>query len=106
MESWSFPPRYDDAYLPPGGQEHWFPRRETMDPGERDAAIVERLREVMRHAYRHAPFYRSKWDAAGLAPDDLRTLEDFERVPVVTKDELRADQAEHPPFGSYLCVPR
>ncbi len=104
MECWSFPPRYDDAYLPPDGQEHWFPRRETMDPSERDAAILERIREVMRYAYDHAPFYRRKWDAAGLAPEDVRTLEDFEGVPVITKDELRADQAEHPPFGDYLCI--
>lgn len=104
MEHWSFPPRYDDSYRPPDGQEHWFPRRETMDPQERDAAILERIREVMRYAYDRSPFYRRKWDAAGVGPDDVRTLEDFERVPVVTKDELRADQAEHPPFGDYLCI--
>lgn len=104
MEDWSWPPRYDDAYLPPPGQEHWFPERETMDPELRDAAILERIQQVMAYAYAHAPFYRRKWDEAGLQVGDVRTLEDFERVPVVTKEELRRAQAEHPPYGDYLCI--
>src|ERR1700685_2166382 len=59
----------------------------------------------MRHAYATSPFYRSKWDEAGIDPESIRTLEDFERVPVVTKAELRASRAAYPPFGDYLCVP-
>lgn len=106
MEDWSFPPRYDEAYLPQPGSRHWFPRRETMPAAEREAAILARLREVCRHAWDHAPFYRRHWDAAGFHPDQLRSLEDFEaRVPVVTKADLRAAQERHPPFGDYLCVP-
>jgi phenylacetate-CoA ligase len=104
MEEWSFPPRYDESYVPPASQEHWFPVRETMDPAERDAAILERLREVCAYAYERAPFYRRRWDAEGIEPGDIRSVEDFERLPVVTKDELRSDQAEHPPFGSYTCI--
>ena len=38
-------------------------------------------------------------------PDQVKSLEDFERVPVTTKAELRASQAENEPFGEYLCVP-
>jgi phenylacetate-CoA ligase len=105
MESWSFPPRYDAAYVPPLDQRYWHPVRETMPPDERDAAIAVRLREVMRHAYATSPFYRRKWDDAGIDIASIRTLEDFERVPVVTKAELRASQAAYPPFGDYLCIP-
>jgi phenylacetate-CoA ligase len=106
MEAWSFPPRYDASYLPPAASRYWFPQRETMPPAERDAAILARLKEVTRYAWDHAPFYRRKWDQAGFHPDQLRSLEDFEtRVPVVTKQDLRASQASHPPFGDYLCVP-
>jgi phenylacetate-CoA ligase len=103
VEDWSFPPRYDESYRPPPDQPYWFPHRETMDPQERDARILERLREVCAYAYEHAPFYRAKWGDFD-ARTDLKTLEDFERLPVITKDELRADQAEHPPFGSYTCI--
>ncbi len=105
MESWSFPPAYDPDYLPEAASPYWFRERETMDPGEREAAIVERLRQVMAYAYARAPFYRRKWDQAGVHPDHVRTLEDFERVPVVTKAELRESQARAAPFGDYLCIP-
>ncbi len=58
MESWSFPARYDNAYVPSADSPYWFPVRETMDPGDREAAVVARLREVMRWAWDNAPFYR------------------------------------------------
>src|SRR6202451_3266456 len=105
MEAWSFPPRYDDAYVPPLDQRYCDPVRETRPPDERDAAIAVRLREVMRHAYATSPFYRKKWDEAGIDPESIRTLEDFERVPCATKAECPPAQAAYPPFGDYLCVP-
>jgi len=105
MESWSYPPDYDPGFMPGPDSRYWFPERETMDPGAREAAILERLQQVMRYAYENAPFYRKKWDEAGIHPDHVNSLEDFERVPVVTKAELRQSQEEHPPFGNYLCVP-
>jgi len=105
MEQWSWPPRYDESYRPEPGQRFWFPRRETMPAEERDEAILARIREVMSYAWDNAPFYRRKWDEAGIHPSSIKSLADFEKVPVVRKEELRADQAEHEPFGSYLAVP-
>jgi phenylacetate-CoA ligase len=106
MEQWSFPPRFDAAYAPPPASRYWFPQRETMPAGERDRAIVERLRELTRYAWDTSPFYRRKWDEAGFHPDHLRSLEDFEsKVPVISKKDLRDAQARVQPFGDYLCVP-
>jgi phenylacetate-CoA ligase len=105
LEQWHWPPRYDENYRPADDQRCWFPRRETMDPGDRDEAILARIRDVMAYAWDNAPFYRRKWTDAGVHPSSIRSLADFEQVPVVRKDELRADQAEHEPFGSYLAVP-
>jgi phenylacetate-CoA ligase len=106
MEFWSFPPNYDDEYRPPDDSRFWFPERETMAPGSRDQAILERLQHVCRYAYDSAPFYRRKWDEAGFHPSHLKSLEDFEdKVPVITKADLRAAQADAPPFGDYLCIP-
>lgn len=104
IESWTWPPAYDNTYRPPGDQPYWFPVRETMDPGERERAIIERIQVVMRYAWEKAPFYRRKWSEAGISPESVRSLEDFEKVPVVTKAELRVAQAEHEPFGDYLCI--
>jgi phenylacetate-coenzyme A ligase PaaK-like adenylate-forming protein len=105
MESWSFPPAYDERYLPPGESRYWFPRRETMPVAERESAILTRLQQVCAYAYEHAPFYRRKWDEAGFDPRRLKSFEDFERIPVVQKKDLRAAQERMPPFGDYLCVP-
>jgi phenylacetate-CoA ligase len=106
MEFWSFPPQYDDGYFPEPGARYWFAERETMPAGERERRILERLKEVTRYAYAKAPFYRRKWDEAGFHPDQLKSLEDFEeRVPVVTKADLREAQDRAPVFGDYLCVP-
>jgi phenylacetate-CoA ligase len=106
MECWSFPPSYDPAYLPEPSARYWFPRRETMPAAEREVAILTRLQEVTRYAYERAPFYRRKWDAAGFHPDQLKSLEDFEdKVPVITKADLRESQARAPLFGDYVCVP-
>jgi phenylacetate-CoA ligase len=77
-----------------------------MEPEAREEAILARIQDVMAYAYERAPFYRRKWGEAGLEPGDVKTLEDFERVPVVTKEELRRAQAENPPFGDYLCIDR
>lgn len=105
MEYWTFPPAYSPAYMPEPSSPYWFPVRETMSPGEREAAIAERLGAVMRYAYDASPFYRDKWDRAGIHPDHVTTLEDFERVPVTTKAELRQSQQRAEPFGDYLCIP-
>ena len=104
-EDWNWPPRYGPAYRPSVDSQYWFPCRETMPAGEREQLIVGRLRQVMDYAYRSAPFYRRKWDAAGIRPSAITSLEDFEAVPPVTKAELRESQAAHQPFGDYLCVP-
>ena len=105
MESWTFPADYDPAYRPAAESRYWFPSRETMPGAEREQAILQRLQQVTAYAYERAPFYRRIWDEAGFHPDQLTTLEDFEdKVPVVTKEDLRASQTASPPFGDYLCI--
>lgn len=105
VEQWRWPPVFDDTTVPPVDQPYWFPRRETMPPAERDAAILDRIQQLMAYAYEHSAFYRDKWADAGIHPSKILSLEDYEQVPVVTKEELRAAQAAHEPFGDYLCVP-
>jgi len=104
MEQWTWPPRYDGGYQPDPADPYWFRERETMPADQRDEHIVTRLRELMTFAWDASPFYRKKWDEAGISPSSITSLEAFERVPVVTKAELRVEQAAHEPFGDYLCV--
>ncbi len=46
-------------------------------------------------------FYRTRWRAAGLEPGDIRGLDDLERIPSFTSDDLRQAIEERPPFGSH-----
>lgn len=47
------------------------------------------------------PFYRDRWRAAGLEPGDIGSLDDIEKIPVFTTDDLKAAAAECPPYGSH-----
>jgi phenylacetate-CoA ligase len=70
---------------------------ERMSAGELRALQLDRLRWTLRHAYGCVPFYRKKFDAAGVSPDDCRSLEDLASFPVTTKDDLR----ENYPTGMF-----
>ena len=65
-------------------------------------ALQEKLlRSQVENAWRNVPFYRRRWEAAGVRPDAIRTLDDLRRLPIVTKANFEEDLREHPPFGSY-----
>ena len=103
MQQW--PPVYDASYHPKPDQDYWFPEIETMDPEKREQTIIlPKLQQQLTYAYENSAFYRKKWDAAGVNPKDIRSLDDFEAIPILNKEELREDQATHVPFGSNLCV--
>ncbi len=87
----------------PGSNSLWDPI-ETMDPEQRSALIWQRIQQQVMYVWDHSPFYRRKWTDAGFVLGDLKTWNDFERLPVTTKEDLRRDQEEYPPFGSNLCV--
>jgi phenylacetate-CoA ligase len=99
-----WPPRYDPTYRPSSGDDCWLPEIECAKPAARDAVIFAKLARQIRYAWERSPFYRLKWEAAGVSPDTLKSLDDLARFPVVQKAELRAAQAAHPPFGEYLCI--
>ena len=51
---------------------------------------LERLKWTVNHAYNNCEFYRKKFDEAGVKPDDIQSLEDIEKLPFTTADDLRA----------------
>ncbi|MFI8420087.1 phenylacetate--CoA ligase PaaK [Streptomyces sp. NPDC085479] len=77
--------------------------KELLDVGERlgreelAALQLERLRSTLRHAYANVEFHRRTFDAAGVHPDDCRSLADLARFPFTTKADLR----DHYPFGMF-----
>lgn len=90
--------------MPDEASPYWNPERELRDPAEREAASLAQLQRQLNRAY-ELPFYRRHWDAHGFHPDQVTTFDDFtKRCPIITKKMLVADQAEYPPFGSYLGI--
>jgi len=67
-------------------------------------AAWEQVREVLARLERDSPFYAAKLAAAGIRTADVRTLDDFRRVPLTRKPEVPAAQREAPPFGPMLAV--
>jgi phenylacetate-CoA ligase len=82
---------------------YWHRQKEAMDRATREAGILASLQRQLHRAYEHIPFYRRHYASHGFHPDQVRSLSDFtRRVPIITKQMLRDDQAASPPFGGYL----
>ena len=73
------------------------PEIETMPREELRELQLERMRESLRNAYENVPLYRERFDAAGVTPDDLTSLEDIAKFPFVVKQDMRANY----PFGMF-----
>ncbi len=61
--------KYEDVYFEP-----------EIETAPRDAMRKiqeEKFLEQVRHAYDNSPFYRKKFDDAGVKPDDVRSLDDI-----------------------------
>lgn len=85
---------------------YWNEQLETRSRADREVEILALLQQQLHRVYEELPFYRRHYDAHGFHPDQVKSLDDFTRlVPVIKKSMLREDQAEHPPFGTYLGVP-
>lgn len=70
---------------------------ETM-PREQLAAVqFERLQATLRNAWDHVPLHRKRLVDAGMAPQDLRSLDDVRHLPFTVKADLR----DHYPFGMF-----
>lgn len=50
-----------------------------------------RLRSVVRHAYDSVPFYHELFKKSGITPDDIRRVQDLEKIPVVRKEYLKCE---------------
>lgn len=83
------------------------PTKESLDPIEiasRDeisALQLERMKWSLAHAYANVPHYKAAFDAAGVHPDDLKSLSDLAKFPFTVKKDLR----DNYPFGMF-AVPR
>ncbi|MZP29700.1 AMP-binding protein [Heliobacterium undosum] len=79
----------------------WNREMECIDRESLRRLQLTRLQETLQRVYTQVPFYRQRFDQAGVRPEDLKTLEDIRKFPFTTKTDLR-DQY---PFGLF-AVPK
>ena len=70
----------------------------------------KRLKKQLKYDYDHSIYYREKFEEVGLTPRDIRSFEDFQRLPLMSKDEHRKVQQESMerfghPYGLITCAP-
>ncbi|MCY4304641.1 MAG: phenylacetate--CoA ligase [Aestuariivita sp.] len=75
---------------------------EIASRDEIEALQLKRLKWSLHHAYDNVAYYKSKFSAAGLHPDDLACLKDLSKFPFTTKHDLRANY----PFGMFAVPMR
>ncbi len=70
---------------------------ETMPREDLETIILRRLKTTIDRIYSNVPFYRLKFEENGITPDDIRSLEDLQRIPFTTKEDLR----DNYPYGMF-----
>lgn len=73
---------------------YFQPEIETMKRADLEALQLTRLKESIRIALR-SPFYKVRFWEMGITPDSIRSLDDLQKLPFTTKNDLRT----HYPFG-------
>lgn len=81
------------AYRLSGRDHIWMLRElvdnESLDEEQLASLQFERLRTLLRHCYANVPYYRALFDELGAQPEDITSLDDYGRLPVLTKRMLK-----------------
>jgi phenylacetate-CoA ligase len=82
------------AYSP-----YWNPKNERLPREQLSALQLTKLRRMTEWAYANSPFHRRRMDEAGFVPEQLKSLDDLRRIPMMTREDWMQSEAEHPLFG-------
>lgn len=77
---------------PPRDQKLWNPEVETLSADALAALQLRRLQAQVRYNYERSEFYRDKFVEVGLEPGDIRSFEDFRKLPLMDKNQHRDGQ--------------
>jgi phenylacetate-CoA ligase len=81
--------------------KYWNEKIETMPVEELRKHQLRKLKEQVKHCYDNSTFYKKKLDKAGLKPENIKTLEDIQKIPFTVKTDLR----DNYPFGMLAVKP-
>ena len=79
---------------------YWNKKIETIPRNELEKHQFKLLKNLVKYCYDNSKFYRNKFKTAGITPDDIKTLNDAQKIPFTSKFDLR----DNYPFG-IVAVP-
>ncbi len=77
----------------------WNRPVETMNRGDLEALQLERLQQTVQRVYQNVPVYRERMQAAGVSPEDIRSIKDLRLLPFTQKSDLR----DNYPYGLFAA---
>jgi phenylacetate-CoA ligase len=81
--------------------KYWNEKIETIPVPELRKNQLKKLKEQIKHCYQNSTFYRQKFKNAGLKPEEIKTVEDIQKIPFTVKNDLR----DNYPFGMVTVNP-
>ncbi|GIU11766.1 phenylacetate--CoA ligase family protein [Shewanella glacialipiscicola] len=75
-------------------------RFEGMSKAELKKLQNERFLDVMEKAWT-IPFYQRIWGDAGVKPQDIKSLDDITKLPLISKSDIMESVERFPPFGDF-----
>lgn len=88
-----------------GYRKYWDEKLETQSREDWQRLKLHLLKKHLKIAYEGSPYYHKAFNAAGVHPDQVKSLDDIKRFPTINKSVLRDRQQAAPPFGDMLAVP-
>lgn len=86
--------------------EFWNEEMETLNPEKFHEVQEKALLKQLAYVWENSTFYQKKFGEAGVGLDDIKHLEDLNKLPFTEKAELRESQLEVPPLGTHMaCHP-
>lgn len=67
----------------------WNEKYECMSRKELEELQLNRLKAIIQKVYDRVPFYKESFDKAGVKPSDIKTLKDINKIPFISKKDLR-----------------
>lgn len=82
-------------------ESRFFDEKERWGVRQRERYYNTQLSAMIRMGYRKSPRVRKIFDDRGIRPSEIKTVEDLQRLPVISREELVRFEKEEPPFGGF-----
>jgi phenylacetate-CoA ligase len=85
-------PTWDHEYF--RSRHQWLQESQWWSRDQLEEYQLDQLQALVQHAYENVPYYRRVFDERRLKPEDVRTLEDLRKIPLLTKEDVRRNSED------------